>query len=640
MLYCPICNNPVEDNATFCPNCGTQFAVSQEYVPEQTYNQQYDAQAAYNQQPEYQQPAYQQPPYQAPATPPQKKGGAKFGIIIGAAVAVIVGIIAAVFFLMPSYSKGLEFTSTGNGTCAWSGIGSCTDSKIVVPKTNEAGETVTSVASETIDFTNDNVTEVVLPETIKTIDERAFDRVENLIKVKLNEGLEIIGEDAFTGCENLESVEFPSTLKSIGENAFSYCYKITEVILPEGLTELGKFAFNECYSVKKISIPSTLNEIQMFAHPDGDIGQFDSTSIEEVNFAGNWKYSDLSFDIDEESSDVKFYYRSKLSQDISKEEYPGTFFELTEENKNAVICATFNKKSLKFNGEEISFPTEAPKGKYKVNGFYGFVVQEFTSDGKLNVSYEGVSDDNCYKDVTSNTFTYDADKNLYTYEASGECMGSSITIEKIFANFGDFIYSIDYTNIDGDEDAHLWSWTPYSGIIQDFVEEDVEIEEDELEDLVEKKEDLLADLIAAFEEEGISVSVNEETGELSLDSSVLFGGDSAALTDQGKEFLDRFVRVYTSVIYSEKYDGFISKTIVEGHTAPVAGSTYDSGLPLSEQRAGNVKDYCSSADSKLASSLEAVGLSNSKPVYDSGDGSIDMDASRRVSFRFIINIEK
>lgn len=114
--------------------------------------------------------------------------------------------------------------------------------------------------------------------------------------------------------------------------------------------------------------------------------------------------------------------------------------------------------------------------------------------------------------------------------------------------------------------------------------------------------------------------------------------------ENGKELLNKFLSAYTSIIYNDKYKNFISKTIIEGHTAPVAGSTYESGLPLSNERAENVKNYCLSSDSgvdtsKLSSALEAVGLSNSKPVYGS-DGNVDMTASRRVSFRFVVNITK
>lgn len=168
--------------------------------------------------------------------------------------------------------------------------------------------------------------------------------------------------------------------------------------------------------------------------------------------------------------------------------------------------------------------------------------------------------------------------------------------------------------------------------------------EEEIEEIAEKKSDLFDDLYDEFKAQGINVTINRSSGEIAMDASVLFGGDSAKITADGKELLNKFLKVYTSIVYNEKYNGFISKTMVEGHTAPLSGSTYKSGLPLSKERAENVKKYCLSSDtgvdtSKLKSSFEAVGLSNSKPVYDS-DGKIDMEACRRVSFRFVVNIEK
>lgn len=165
----------------------------------------------------------------------------------------------------------------------------------------------------------------------------------------------------------------------------------------------------------------------------------------------------------------------------------------------------------------------------------------------------------------------------------------------------------------------------------------------QLEGVIKKKNNLFDDLAAAFTNEGLKVTVNKETGEIALDSSVLFGGDSAELTADGKAFLNKFIKAYTTVAFSEKYDGFISKTMVEGHTAPIEGSTYASGLQLSIERAENVKNYCLSADtgvdvSKISSTLEDVGYSNSKPIYDA-NGKVDIAASRRVSFRFMVNVE-
>lgn len=167
----------------------------------------------------------------------------------------------------------------------------------------------------------------------------------------------------------------------------------------------------------------------------------------------------------------------------------------------------------------------------------------------------------------------------------------------------------------------------------------------ELQGIATTKADLLSKLTIALKDAGIKVAINETSGEVSLDSSVLFGGDSAVLSSEGKAFLKKFVNTYSSVVLSKEFDGFISKILVEGHTAPVSGSTYESGLPLSKERANNVRTYCLSSEtgissnniSKLTSVLEAVGVSNSRPVKDAS-GNVDMAASRRVSFRFLINL--
>ncbi len=167
--------------------------------------------------------------------------------------------------------------------------------------------------------------------------------------------------------------------------------------------------------------------------------------------------------------------------------------------------------------------------------------------------------------------------------------------------------------------------------------------EEEIEEIAEKKADLFDDLYEEFKAQGINVAINRGTGEITMDSAVLFGGDSAVITEEGKELLNKFLLAYTTIINNENYAGFIAKTMVEGHIAPIMGSTYESGLALSEERANNVKDYCLSEDtgvdvSKLATTLEAIGYSNAKPIYGA-DGNADLEASRRVSFRFIVNIQ-
>ena len=168
------------------------------------------------------------------------------------------------------------------------------------------------------------------------------------------------------------------------------------------------------------------------------------------------------------------------------------------------------------------------------------------------------------------------------------------------------------------------------------------LSDDKLKDIVEKKANLLEDLAAAFDEAGLNVAINTNTGEIALDSTILFGVDESTISEEGKTFLQKFMGIYTTIVFNEKYNGFVSSIAVEGHTD--TQGTYEHNVELSQARANSVKDYCISAEcgvdaayfETLQTMLEAVGYSYDRPVYQE-NGEVDMDASRRVSFRFIIN---
>lgn len=197
---------------------------------------------------------------------------------------------------------------------------------------------------------------------------------------------------------------------------------------------------------------------------------------------------------------------------------------------------------------------------------------------------------------------------------------------------------------------------PYEFDVEEFKAESIDnIDETDMDyfatldaeaalEIAELRVSLLADLTLAFENAGLPVQVDEATGEIALDSAILFGVDSSDVSDNGKAVLQRFVYVYSSVILNDKYDGFVSEILVEGHTDTSA--SYDYNLTLSQERADNVKAFCLSADcgldedsrDALSELMTTVGCSYDRPVYDE-NGDVDMDASRRVTFRFLINLD-
>lgn len=254
--------------------------------------------------------------------------------------------------------------------------------------------------------------------------------------------------------------------------------------------------------------------------------------------------------------------------------------------------------------------------------YYSNSAFKITDDGKFTVYFD---------DTDENGKVVNSFVKQYAFIANST--GSSV-----FNSFSLILFDGEKTYYYNDSSADR-----ESRILKDEGADSSSLSNDQLEKIASTKKDLYDDLYKEFEKNGISVQINRSTGEISMDSTVLFGGDSAKLSDDGKAFLKKFVTAYTSIIYNEKYSDFISKTIIEGHIAPISGTTYKGGLPLSEKRAKTVKDYCLSDEigtdtSKLAKTVETVGCSQSKPVYDK-DGNVDFDASRRVSFKFVVNVD-
>ena len=102
-------------------------------------------------------------------------------------------------------------------------------------------ETLTEVPSMSF-YYKDKLEEIVLPSTVKSIGDYAFNDCTSLKGIELSEGLESIGDYAFQGCTSLEDVNLPSTLKTIGQYAFSMT-KLKSLILPESLESVGWYAF-------------------------------------------------------------------------------------------------------------------------------------------------------------------------------------------------------------------------------------------------------------------------------------------------------------------------------------------------------------------------------------------------------------
>lgn len=107
----------------------------------------------------------------------------------------------------------------------------------------------------------EDLTDVVLPESIKSIGERAFANCKNLKRITLPENLEYIGASAFSACESLEKVILPRNIKKLNYRTFGDCKRLKRIVIPEGVEELDWGIFAGCENLEEIVLPESLKKI-------------------------------------------------------------------------------------------------------------------------------------------------------------------------------------------------------------------------------------------------------------------------------------------------------------------------------------------------------------------------------------------
>ncbi|MFQ9805711.1 MAG: OmpA family protein [Christensenellales bacterium] len=162
----------------------------------------------------------------------------------------------------------------------------------------------------------------------------------------------------------------------------------------------------------------------------------------------------------------------------------------------------------------------------------------------------------------------------------------------------------------------------------------------QIDKLVGLRSQIIEDLRDNLSNVGQRVTVDRKTGAVTFESSVLFDTGKNEIKDAGKAALNSCIPVYIHTLLSDEYRDYVGEIIVEGHTDTTG--QYLNNLALSQQRALAVATYClsdemtglSDADKETFKSiLTANGRADADPIYNA-DGTVNMDASRRVVIKF------
>ena len=190
------------------------------------------------------------------------------------------------------YSEGLEFTWNGYGTCSVSGIGSCTDSNVVIPPTSPSGYRVTSIGDSAFSYCT-KLKSVVIPDSVTSIGSRAFDQCAYLAEVVIGNGVTFIGDYAFYRCTKIASIVIPDSVTSIGNSAFSYCTKLKSVVIPDSVTSIGSRAFDQCAYLAEVVIGNGVTFIGDYAFYNCD-SLFSIEIPDSVTSIGAYAFADCS----------------------------------------------------------------------------------------------------------------------------------------------------------------------------------------------------------------------------------------------------------------------------------------------------------------------------------------------------------
>lgn len=137
-------------------------------------------------------------------------------------------------------------------------IDSRTDTLVIGCTTSTIPDSVVKIGD--CAFTNSNVTDIILPNSIKSIGYNAFKACTNLATVFMPKHITDIGDNAFLNCTSLKSISLPN-ITTIPFGLCSGCSNLSEVTIPESVTTIGEEAFYRCTSLNEIALPSLVQII-------------------------------------------------------------------------------------------------------------------------------------------------------------------------------------------------------------------------------------------------------------------------------------------------------------------------------------------------------------------------------------------
>ena len=342
-----------------------------------------------------------------------------------------------------------------------------------------------------------------------------------------------------------------------------------------------------------------------------------------------------------------YYLYIDNEYNVTMGEEPLIRIDFLHEGGNVILRAKgVERNYVSYEADDYIYTTGyAKNANNKYKNLDGMMFSQNGADGEATayVTLEGGAspvDEVVTYDRTTCDFTLSWTETIIEYNGRHERVPDPVTITGKLIPCNEYGGGHDlgfFLLVDGQLYRYTMSEAEYEDIMYGDIEEASggSLDDEEKVEIAVTKTNILTDMAAAFEAAGIQAQIDESTGKITLESSILFATNSADLSPEGKAYLEGFIDAYSAVLLSDAYSGYVSSIIIEGHT-DTAGS-YSSNLTLSENRAASVASLCLQRNPAMATMIQTKGYSYDYPVYNE-DGSVNMAASRRVTFRFILSV--
>ena len=124
-----------------------------------------------------------------------------------------------------------------------------------------------------------NLKSINIGKNVTTIDNDSFNKCKNLKSINIPDSVTKIKSCAFMDCENLESITLPNTILDIGFSVFEGCYNLKSIIIPDNISIIWDYLFYECGNLTSVTLPRKIREICTQAF-------YKCTNLTSINYKG------------------------------------------------------------------------------------------------------------------------------------------------------------------------------------------------------------------------------------------------------------------------------------------------------------------------------------------------------------------